>query len=230
MEGLITPRTKAIVLNSPNDPTGCVYDRESLETVRRAVEGREIFVVCDDVYRELCYSDGCHSFAEYADLRPQILAINSFSKTWAMTGWRMGWLMAAAHVRERLELIHQYCVTSTPAPFQAACLTALQQDPAPMREEYRTRRALVLRRLAELGLETPEPDGAFYVFPSIAKYGMDSTSFCTKLLTDAHVALTPGAAFGADRRVRLSYCCPVDALNEGLDRLASFLSTLEVRA
>lgn len=227
LEPLITPRTKAIVLNSPHNPTGCIYDEESLAAVRRAVKGTEIFVLCDDVYRDLHYTETFRSFAEFSDLRPQILAVQGFSKAWAMTGWRMGWLLADAPVRERLELIHQYAVTSTPAPFQRAAMAALEVDPSPMREVYRARRALALEGLAALGLDAPRPDGAFYLFPSIEKYGMDSTSFCTGLLQSEGVALTPGAAFGCDGRVRLSYCCPEEQLREGLRRLGRFLNRLE---
>jgi len=227
LEACLTERTKAIVLNSPNNPTGAVYDQESLEAVRDLVRDRDIFVICDDVYRRLCYDLEYHSFAEYRDLREKILVVQSFSKTWAMTGWRMGWLLTDASVRERLELIHQFMVTSTPAPFQDAAVTALRQDPAPMVEEYRQRRALVLRRLGEMGLDITAPDGAFYAFPSIARYGMGSMEFCTRLLREGGVAVTPGAAFGANDHVRLSYCCARDELEKGLDRLESFLHTLE---
>ena len=227
LEACVTDRTKAIILNSPNNPTGAVYDRESLEAVYGLVRDREIFVVCDDVYRSLCYTGDYHSFAEYGDLREKLLVVQSFSKSWAMTGWRMGWLLADASVRERLELIHQFMVTSTPAPFQDAAIAALRVDPAPMAEEYRQRRELVLARLRGMGLELTAPDGAFYVFPSIARYGMCSMEFCTRLLTEAHVAVTPGSAFGADDRIRLSYCCGRETLALGLDRLARFLGTLE---
>ena len=227
LENLITPRTKAIVLNSPNNPTGCVYDRESLETVYRAVRDRDIFVICDDVYRSFCYDREYHSFAEYRDLREKLLVVQSFSKTWAMTGWRMGWLLADETVRERLELIHQYMVTSTPAPFQEACVTALGQDASGMAAEYARRRRYVLDRLEDMGLDVVPPDGAFYVFPSVAKYGMDSTAFCTRLLKEAHVAVTPGAAFGADDCVRISYCCGMEELRRGLDRLEGFVKSLE---
>ena len=223
LEALITPRTKAIILNSPNNPTGCVYDTESLEAVRRVVAEREIFVLCDDVYRDLCYRDDMHSFAEFRELRDRVLLAQSFSKPWAMTGWRMGWLICDAPVRERLELVHQFTVTSTPAPFQRAGMAALDCDPAPMREEYRRRRDYVMDRLKGMGLDAPRPDGAFYAFPSIAPFGMDSTAFCTRLLEEAGVALTPGAAFGADDRVRVSYCCGMDALRAGLDRLEGFV-------
>ena len=222
----ITPRTKAIILNSPNNPTGCVYNESSLRAVYEAVKDRDIFVICDDVYRQLCYSDDYHSFAEYGDLREKIIAVQSFSKPYAMTGWRLGYLLCDAPVRERLELIHQFLVTSAPAPFQRAGIAALESDPAPMLAEYRRRRDYVLARLKAMGLDAPRPDGAFYVFPSVARYGLDSTEFCTRLLREAGVALTPGAAFGADGCVRISYCCGMDDLREGLDRLERFLNTL----
>lgn len=227
LEALITPRTKAILLNSPNNPTGVVYDRGSLEAVYRAVRERDIFVICDDVYRRLCYTGNYHSFAEYAELREKIIVLDSYSKMTAMTGWRMGWLLADASVRERLELVHQFMVASTPAPFQTACITALETDAAPMVEEYRQRRDIVLRRLRAMSLDAPVPEGAFYVFPSIARYGMDSTAFCLKLLEEAHVAVTPGMAFGADDHIRLSYCCSREELEKGLDRLEGFLHSLE---
>ena len=226
---LVGPRTKAIILNSPNNPTGAVYDRESLDTVYDAVKGRDIFVICDDVYRRLCYDGEYHSFAEYADLREQILVAQSYSKSWAMTGWRMGYLLADAAVRERLELVHQFMVTSTPAPFQEACIRALDQDTDAMAAEYRTRRDLVLDRLRAMGLDVKTPGGAFYVFPSIARYGMDAGEFCARLLREAAVAVTPGNAFGADDHVRISYCCAQAELTRGMDRLERFLASLEGR-
>ena len=224
---LITPRTKAIVLNSPNNPTGCVLDEASLEAVRAAVSGREIFVICDDVYRQLVYEGECHSFAENQDLRAQIIAVQSFSKPYAMTGWRMGYLLADRPVRDRLALAHQFMVTSTPAPFQRACLAALDWDPRAMVAEYKARRDNVLARLANMGLEAPRPRGAFYVFPSIVRFGLDSTQFCVRLLREAALAVTPGAAFGADGRVRVSYCCRMESLEEGLNRLERFIHALE---
>jgi aminotransferase len=226
LESKITPRTKAILLNSPNNPTGCIYDRDSLEAVRRAVEGREIFVICDDVYRQLTYTDDYHSFAEYRHLREQILLVQSFSKPYAMTGWRMGYLLSDASVKERLELIHQFLVVSTPAPFQQACIAALDYDPAELVETYRRRRAYVLSRLSAMGLDVTEPEGAFYVFPSIEKFGIDSGTFCRRLITEGGLALTPGVCFGGEGHVRLSYCCSDEELRLGLDRLEKFISTL----
>ena len=224
---LITDRTKAVILNSPNNPTGCVYDEDSLRAVRDAVSGKNIFVICDDVYRQLCYTDKYHSFAENRELREQILVVQSFSKPYAMTGWRMGYLMADSPVKERLELIHQFDVVSTPSMFQKAGIAALQTDPSKMVTEYKKRRDYVTGRLREIGMELETPDGAFYVFPSVAKYGMDSMTFSIRLLNEGGVAVTPGIAFGSDRHIRISYCCSMDALREGTDRLEKFLKQYE---
>ena len=223
---LVSDRTKAIVLNSPNNPTGTVYDEESLRAVKEAVSGRDIFVICDDVYRSLIYTGNYHSFAEFRELREQIIVIQSFSKPYAMTGWRVGYLMADHSVKERLELIHQYMVVSVPSMFQRACVTALDTDVSGMREEYLQRRDYVLERLDAMGLDVVRPSGAFYVFPSIGKLGMGSQELCTRLVKEAGVALTPGIAFGSDDHVRISYCCSREDLKEGLDRLESFLRKL----
>ena len=223
----ITPKTKAIVLNSPNNPTGCVYTKESLDAVYDCVKGTDIFVVCDDVYRQLIYTETYHSFAEFHDLRRQLLVVQSCSKPYAMTGWRVGYLLADKSVKERLELLHQFMVVSTPAPFQRACITALGCDVTPLRETYRKRRAYVLRRLREMGLAVTEPEGAFYVFPSIAGFGLSSGEFCTRMIREAVLAATPGACFGAEGHIRLTYCYSDGELKEGLDRLERFCKKLE---
>lgn len=129
LRSVMTERTRAIILNSPNNPTGCFYTEESLRAVRDAVAGKPIFVLCDDVYRRLVYENGYHSFAEFRELREQLLVIQSFSKPYAMTGWRVGYLLSDRSVKERLELLHQYMVVSTPAPFQEACMRALPVRP-----------------------------------------------------------------------------------------------------
>ena len=226
LRAAITPRTKAIVLNSPNNPTGCIYTPQSLAAVREAVAGRDIFVICDDVYRQLIYTEQYHSFAEFRDLRKQILVVQSFSKPYAMTGWRMGYLLADAAVKERLELLHQFMVVSAPTPFQRPCIEALRQSVEPMRSVYRKRRALVLARLEAMGLDMTEPLGAFYVFPSIEKFGLPSAEFCRRMIREAGLAATPGDCFGADGYIRLTYCYGDEALQTGLDRLEQFISTL----
>ena len=223
----VTPRTKAVVLNSPNNPTGCVYTRESLDAVYRAVKDKPIFVLCDEVYRQLSYLPDCPSFAgAYPDMRDRLLVADSFSKPWAMTGWRMGWLMADAPVKERLELLHQYMVVSTPAPFQRAAVAALGCGSDMMAEVYRRRRDRVVARLAEMDLPCPRPEGAFYAFPSIARFGLDSGSFCRRMIRESLVAATPGFCFGGGGHIRLSYCCADAVLDEGLDRMEDFIRKL----
>ena len=226
LRALITPRTKAIVLNSPNNPTGCVYNESSLQDVHDAVQGRDIFVICDDVYRQLNYSGSYHSFAEFRDLRQQILLVQSFSKPYAMTGWRVGYLLSDASVKERLELLHQFMVVSTPAPFQTACIRALGCDVTPMLETYRARRSYVLQRLRDMQLPVCTPDGAFYVFPSIQEFGLPSAEFCTRMIREAGLAATPGSCFGAEGYIRLTYCYGNEQLREGLDRLERFVRAL----
>lgn len=222
----ITPRTKAIILNSPNNPTGCVYTAQSLRAVRDAVLDKPIFVLCDDVYRQLCYTPDYHSFAEFRELWQQILVIQSFSKPYAMTGWRVGYILCDAAIKERLELVHQFMVVSTPAPFQKACLEALSCDTTPLLDTYRRRRTYVLQRLGEMGLSVQRPDGAFYVFPSIAPFQMDSATFCRRLIGEAGLAVTPGFCFGSDSHIRLTYCYDDDTLCEGMNRLQWFINTL----
>ena len=228
LESLITPRTKAIVLNSPNNPTGCILNRESLEAVRDVASERNIFVIADDVYQELTYTDACHSIGEYhADLQDKLMVVQSFSKPYAMTGWRMGYICVDASIRERMELVHQFMVTSTPAPFQQAALRALDVDVTPFLETYRKRRAYMLRRLEEMGLPVVEPEGAFYAFPSISKWQLSSGDFCRRMIQEVGLAATPGFAFGSDDHIRLTYCYSDEELKTGLDRLEQFLRILD---
>ena len=227
LDRLVTEKTKAFVLNTPNNPTGTILDCESLEAVKRVCLEHNLFVICDDVYRELIYTDNYHSFTEFNDVRDRTLLVQSFSKPWAMTGWRMGYLIAPADIKERLELVHQFMVVSTPAPFQKAAITALNYDPIELRETYRKRRSYMLGRLRAMGLEVPEPAGAFYMFPSIRQFGLDSATFCRRMIAEAGLAATPGFCFGSDDHIRLTYCYSDAELKEGLDRLESFIRKLE---
>jgi aminotransferase len=229
LESVITDRTKGIVLNSPNNPTGTILDKESLRAVHDAALKHDIFVICDDVYRQLIYTDEFHSFTEFTDVRDRTLLVQSFSKPYAMTGWRMGYLIAAPDIKERLELIHQFSVVSTPAPFQKAAIAALDFDPVELKDTYSRRRAYMLGRLRAMGLDVPEPQGAFYMFPDIGKYGIDSATFCRRMIAEAGLAATPGSCFGSDDHIRLTYCYSDGQLKEGLDRLESFIRTLEVK-
>jgi len=225
LHAAITAKTKAIVLNSPNNPTGVVYTQETLDAVKRAVLGKNIYVICDNVYDKLSY-DPCPDLSKDPQLQDQILLCQSFSKPWAMTGWRVGYLIGPEAVMARLLLLHAAEVAAVPTFLQAACVTALSTDVAPMREEYRRRRDYVVQRLTEMGLSCPEPAGAFYVFVDISRFGLPSETFCTRLIREAGVALVPGSCFGCEGFLRLSYCCAMEALETGLSRLEAFLQTL----
>lgn len=218
----ITPRTKALVLNSPNNPTGTVYTEASLAAVCRAVGDRPIFILCDDVYRGLC-TRPCPDPAALPGLRERLLIAQSFSKPWAMTGWRIGYLMGSAPVIRKLTALHGHILTCAPSMLQAACETALETDTAPMRETYAKRRALVLRRLHAMGLCCPVPEGAFYAFPDIRAFGLCSEAFCLRLIAEAGVAAVPGSCFGTEGHIRISYCCSEQTLERGMDRLEAFL-------
>ena len=222
----ITPRTKAIVLTSPNNPTGCVYTHETLEGIHHVLRDKPIFVICDDVYRALCYTDDYHSFAEYADMRDRSIVVQSFSKPYAMTGWRLGYCMADAPVMSRIQVLHQYGVTSIPSFVQRACVTALGLPTDGVAEIFRKRRDYVYRRLRGMGLTVEEPQGAFYMFIDIRAFGMDSVTFCTRMLKENLVGLIPGIYFGTEGFMRLSYCYSDEDLKKGLDRVERFIKSL----
>ncbi len=221
----ITSNTKAIVLNSPNNPTGTVLSEESLAAVKALTAGRDIYIICDNVYNQLAYGL-CPDLSLDPTLADRLLLCQSFSKPYAMTGWRVGYLIGPQMVMDRLLLLHAAQVAAVPTFVQAACVTALQTDVTPMRQEYQARRQLCMARLREMGLRFPEPEGAFYIFVDIRPYGMDSETFCTRLIREAGVAMVPGVCFGAEGFVRLSYCCSRERLELGLDRLEHFLNQL----
>ena len=227
LKALITDKTKAIILTSPNNPTGCIYTKETLDAVHDILVDKPIFVFCDDVYRELVYTDHYHSFSEYQDMRDRIIVIQAFSKPYAMTGWRLGYCMADAPIRDRIQIFHQHMVVSAPSFVQPGCVAALNWDTSGVRDLFRKRRDYVYKRLLDMGLEVAKPDGAFYMFFNIKKYGMGSEDFCMKLLQEGHLGLIAGAYFDCDGYVRVSYCYSDADLKEGLDRLEKFLKTLE---
>ena len=222
---LMTPRTKAIILNSPNNPTGAVLDEESIAAVKEAVLGKDIALICDNVY-QLLSDIPCPDLSLDPELKEQTLVCQSFSKPWAMTGWRVGYLTAPEKLMERLLLLSAANIASVPTFVQAAAVEALKTDPAPMAEVFRRRRAFVCRRLREMGLTFPEPQGAFYVFPDIRPYGLSGDEFCTRMIREAGVAAVPGSCFGVEGFIRLSCCCSEGDLTEGLDRMEQFLKTL----
>ena len=228
LRACVTPTTKAIVICSPGNPTGCVLDAGSLDAVARVASETGIYVVCDDVYNRLVYTKGFERFAQrHPELREQTVVVESFSKPWAMTGWRLGWLAAAAPVEAEIAKAHQYMVSSAVSFEMHAAVKALTVDPAPMLDVYRNRRKIVIDALAEMGLDVVEPAGAFYAFPSIKKFGMTAEEFCIRAIEEAGVALVPGDCFACEGHVRLSYCVATKDLKEGLNRLATFVKTLQ---
>ena len=226
LDAAITPKTKAIIINSPCNPTGVVFSGESLANVKSAVLGKPIFVISDNVYNRLSYAENCPDLSLDPDLKDQLILCQSFSKPWAMTGWRIGYLTCPGYVMDRLLLLSAAEITAVPTFLQEAAVTALQTDPAPMREVYRRRRDYVCSRLRDMDLSFPEPEGAFYVFVDIRKFGLDSGTFCTRMIREGKVAAVPGACFGAEGYIRLSYCYSDAELKKGLDRMEAFLRTL----
>ena len=226
LNAAITPRTKAILINSPCNPTGVVFNEESLANVKEAVLGKPIFVISDNVYNRLTYIDRCPDLSTDPDLKEQLILCQSFSKPWAMTGWRIGYLTCPEYVMDRLLLLSAGTIAAVPTFLQEAAVTALRTDPAPMRDTYAKRREYVCCRLREMGLTFPEPEGAFYVFVDIRRFGLDSGTFCTRMIREGKVAAVPGSCFGAEGYIRLSYCYADAELKKGLDRMEAFIQTL----
>ena len=229
LKAAITPKTKAILLNSPNNPTGAVLSEASLAAVKEAVLGKPIFVIWDNVYNQLAYGP-CPDLSLDADLREQMILCQSFSKPYAMTGWRVGYLTCPDYVMERFLLLSAATITAVPTFLQEAAIQALKTDPSPMREIYRQRRDYVCGRLRDMGLPFPEPEGAFYVFPSISEFGIGSEEFCLRLIREGKVAAVPGKCIGTEGYIRLSYCYSEAELKRGLDRLEVFVNKLREKA
>ena len=225
LDGVITPKTKAIVINSPCNPTGVILNRESLAAVKAAILGKPIFLICDNVYHDLHYSP-CPDLSCDPQLKDQLLLCQSFSKPWAMTGWRIGYLTCPKYVMERLLLLSAANIAAVPTFVQSAAVTALKTPVEPMREIYRRRRDYVTDRLHRMGLEFPQPEGAFYVFADIRRFGMDSATFCTRMIREGKLAAVPGSCFGTEGYIRLSYCCSDAQLEIGMDRLEKFITYL----
>ena len=225
LEAAITPKTKAIILNSPCNPTGVVLSAESMANVKAAVMGKPIFVISDNVYSQL--SDGsCPDLSLDTELKDQLILCQSFSKPYAMTGWRVGYLTCPDYVMDRLLLLSAGEIAAVPTFVQDAALTALKTDPSPMRLVYEKRRRFVTARLRKMGLSFPEPEGAFYVFVDIRKFGLDCAEFCTRMIKEAAVAAVPGSCFGSEGYIRLSYCCCDADLEKGMDRMEGFIRAL----
>jgi len=226
----ITKKTKVIILTSPNNPTGTMLSDESLEIVYKAVKKHQFFVISDEVYNQLIYTERRLGFSKYQDIRDYIVVTQSFSKPYAMTGWRLGYLLGPLWFMQEALKIHQYMVLASNTFIQDGGIAALNYDPTPMVESYRIRRDYVVERLNQMNLEFPMPEGAFYVLISIEKFGLSSWEFCERLVHAEAVALVPGICFDADSHVRISYCVSMETLSAGLDGLERFVATLnEVR-
>ena len=227
LDACLTPRTKAILITSPNNPTGCVLETASLERVARAAREHDLFVLLDAVYDRLVYRPDVPHLMDDRTLRDRLIVVQSFSKPYAMTGWRVGYGIADAPVARQMLKVHAALVVGVSAFSQRGCEGIFDVDIEPMRLRYLQRRDYVLGRLEKMGLETARPDGAFYVFPSIACFGMTSEAFALRLMREAKVAVVPSSCFGVEGFVRITYCYSDEELREGMDRLERFVESLE---
>jgi aminotransferase len=226
LEEALSVNTKCLLLNSPNNPTGATLSEETLDMIYQVVKDRNLFILCDEVYNRILYTDNYSSFSKYQDIREKIIIAQSFSKPYSMTGWRVGYIMADKAVAEEIFKVHQYTVSGISHFSQHACIEALDYDISDMTATYLKRMEYVYSRLLKMGMEVSRPQGAFYLFPSIKKYGLDSLTFCQKLVLTEKVALTPGICFDADDYVRISYCYSDEDLKRALDALERFIKTL----
>ncbi len=229
LEARITPRSKVLVLNYPNNPTGATMRRRDLEAIADVVVEHDLVVISDEIYDRLTYEEKHVPFASLNGMRERCICLNGFSKSYAMTGWRIGYALGDAEVIEAMMKIHQYAMLCAPIMSQKAALEALRSGNnavEEMRREYNRRRRFVVKRLREIGLECFEPRGAFYVFPSIASTGMGSEEFAERLLKEQRVAVVPGTAFGegGEGHVRMAYAASLRDLSEAMSRLEKFLS------
>lgn len=231
LEAAITPKTKLLVMPFPNNPTGAVMEKKDLEAVAEVVKKHDLFVLSDEIYAELTYLDNHVSIASIPGMRERTIVINGFSKSHAMTGWRLGYACGPEVIIKQMLKIHQFAIMCAPTNSQYAAVEALRngdEDVAMMREEYNGRRRYVLERFKEMGLSCFEPFGAFYAFPCIKDLGMTSDEFATKLLQTKKVAVVPGTAFGAcgEGFLRISYAYSLDDLRIALDRVAEFVTEI----
>jgi aminotransferase len=228
IEAAVSPKTKAILIGYPNNPTGAVMTRERLEEVARVAEKHDLLVISDEIYDQLVYGIQHICFATLPGMRERTITLGGFSKDYAMTGWRVGYAAAPPDLLAAMRKIHQYTIMSAPTTGQIAALEALehgQQHVEEMRVEYDRRRKLLVGGLNELGLKTFEPRGAFYAFPSVAASGMDDATFAENLLMEERVAVVPGSAFGTSGAgfVRACYATSYEALEQALERMRRFM-------
>lgn len=232
LKSLITERTKMIVLSYPNNPTGAIMTKEELEEIAKILRDTNIIVLSDEIYAEMTYGSKHCSIANLDGMRERTVIINGFSKAYAMTGWRLGWLCAPAPIAEQMLKLHQYEIMCSPITSQFAGISALKngdEDIAYMTAEYDKRRKIIYEKLLSMGIESFEPKGAFYIFPKISQFGLSSEKFCTELLARYHVAIVPGGAFGKSGEgfARISYAYSVNHIVEGLDRMGRFIEDIK---
>ena len=229
----ITPKTKLLILPFPNNPTGAVMRRQDLEEIAQVLRGTDVMVLSDEIYSELTYGTERHiSIATLPGMYERTVVVNGFSKAYAMTGWRLGYAAGPAPVLRVMTKIHQSCIMSAPTTSQYAAIVAMREcddQIEMMRREYDHRRKLLVNSFNEMGMSCFEPQGAFYVFPSIQCSGLSSQEFCQRLLQEKKVAIVPGDAFGAcgEGYARVSYAYSVDHLTEALRRIRAFLAELK---
>ncbi len=224
----ITDKTKLLVLPFPNNPTGAIMPREELEALAQVLRGTDILVLSDEIYGELTYGREHVSIAALPGMRERTVLVSGFSKAYAMTGWRLGYACGPRELMAPLTKLHQYAIMCAPTTAQYAAIEAMNNgdsDVVQMRDEYDIRRRYIVDELNKLGLTCFEPEGAFYVFPSIQSTGMTSEEFCQRLLQEKHVAVVPGNAFGdsGEGFVRISYCYSIKHITEALRRIGEFL-------
>ena len=229
LRAAITPRTKLLIFPYPNNPTGAVMSAADMQAIAEVLRDTNIMVLSDEIYSELTYGLDRHvSFASLPGMAERTIVVNGFSKSYAMTGWRLGYAVGPVPVIKVMTKIHQSCIMSAPTTSQYAAITALRQcddQIEMMRDEYNRRRRYVVKSLNDMGLTCFEPRGAFYVFPSIQISGLSSEEFCERLLKEKEVAIIPGSAFGAcgDGYARISYAYSVDHLQTAIHRIRAFL-------
>ena len=229
----ITPKTKALILPYPCNPTGAIMEREDLEAIAEVLRESNIIVISDEIYAELTFGKNRHvSIASLDGMKERTILINGFSKTFSMTGWRLGYACGPEPILKEITKIHQYAIMCAPTTSQYAAVEALRscdEAVASMLEEYDARRKIIVKGFNDLGLECREPKGAFYAFPSIKSTGLSSEEFCQRLLYSKKVALVPGDAFGksGEGHVRASYCYSLSHIKEALTRIGEFLEELK---
>lgn len=235
IENAVTKNTKAIILPYPNNPTGAVMEKQHLEEIAKVIKKHDLIVISDEIYAELSYGINHVSIASVEGMRERTILINGFSKAFAMTGWRIGFVCAPKEVLQVMLKIHQYVIMCASTMSQAAALDALERsfedgfkDVKHMQEDYDMRRRVIYKSLNDMGLSSFEPKGAFYIFPCIKSTGLTSEQFAKRLLESQQVAVVPGTAFGesGEGYVRCSYASSVKNINEAMDRIKRFLESI----